>query len=134
SVLGQPRAGLARHGFVGGNAFMLRMLNRYRAELAAGTLPGELDEAVRQAVRNLQTASAAVTLERGEIDRGRLNVDVLVRNLTGHKLPTGYPSRRAWLHVTIRDRAGRALFESGGLNANGSIEGNDNDIDPARFE
>ena len=32
-MLGQPRAGVSRHTFVGGNFFMLRMLNRYRAEL-----------------------------------------------------------------------------------------------------
>ena len=33
-VLGQPRTGVSRHTFQGGNFFMLRMLNRYRAELA----------------------------------------------------------------------------------------------------
>jgi hypothetical protein len=134
SVLGQPRAGLARHGFVGGNAFMLRMLNRYREELAVASLAGELDEAIRQAGVNLQTASAAVTVERVDVSGMRLNVDVGVRNLTGHKLPTGYPSRRAWLHVRIRDRAGRPVFESGAVTPTGSIEGNDNDIDAAKFE
>ncbi len=38
--------------------------------------------------------------------RDGLLADVRVGNLTGHKLPTGYPSRRAWLHVTVRDRSG----------------------------
>src|SRR5262249_56332016 len=33
SVLGDVRDGLNRHLFVGGNAFMVRMLNRYRADL-----------------------------------------------------------------------------------------------------
>jgi hypothetical protein len=134
SVLGQPRAGLSRHGFIGGNAFMLRMLNRYRGELAVASLAGELDEAVRQTVLNLQTATGAVAVERADVSGMRLNVDVEVRNLTGHKLPTGYPSRRAWLHVTIRDQAGRPVFESGALAPAGSIEGNDNDIDPTKFE
>jgi len=134
SVLGQPRTGLARHGFVGGNAFMLRMLNRFRVELAVASLPGELDEAIRQTVLNLQTASAAVSVERAVIAGERLDIDVAVRNLTGHKLPTGYPSRRAWLHVTIRDRSGRAVFESGAVAPAGSIAGNDNDSDPATFE
>jgi len=57
-----------------------------------------------------------------------------VQNLSGHKFPTAYPSRRAWLHVTVKDRDGRMVFESGALNANGSIQGNDNDADPLRFE
>jgi hypothetical protein len=61
-------------------------------------------------------------------------MDVVVRNLTGHKLPTAYPSRRAWLDVVVRDRAGRAVFESGALRSDGSIIGNDNDADPLRFE
>jgi hypothetical protein len=59
---------------------------------------------------------------------------VKVENLTGHKFPTAYPSRRAWLHVVVTDRNGRTVFESGALNPDGSIVGNDNDADATRFE
>ena len=55
-------------------------------------------------------------------------------NLTGHKLPTAYPSRRSWLDVTVRDQHGSVIFESGHLNPDGSIVGNDNDVDPLKFE
>jgi hypothetical protein len=57
-----------------------------------------------------------------------------VTNLAGHKLPTAYPSRRVWLHVTARDGAGNVLFESGAVASDGSISGNDNDKDGSRFE
>jgi hypothetical protein len=59
---------------------------------------------------------------------------VQVQVPTGHKFPTGYPSRRTWLHVTVRDAASRAVFESGAVNPSGAIAGNDNDADAARFE
>ena len=52
-----------------------------------------------------------------DVRNGRLDAGIAVENLGGHKLPTAYPSRRAWLHVTVRDRNGRAVFESGALNA-----------------
>jgi hypothetical protein len=75
-----------------------------------------------------------VAIARADGDPGQLTVDVTVRNLTGHKLPTAYPSRRAWLHVTVRDRDGQLVFESGALEPSGSIRGNDNDTDALRFE
>ncbi len=65
---------------------------------------------------------------------GRVSALISVENLGGHKLPTAYPSRRVWLHVTVRDRDGKAVFESGALNPDGSIEGNDNDADGTRIE
>src|SRR6185295_4372167 len=41
SVLGQPRKGLSRHVFVGGNFFMLGLLNRFRVELGVEAEPQE---------------------------------------------------------------------------------------------
>jgi hypothetical protein len=134
SVLGEPRPDVSRHTFVGGNFFMLRMLNRYRLELGVEATSAELDAAVRATLLQLQQDTARLAVERAGIVNGELSLDVDVRNLTGHKLPTGYPSRRAWLHVTVRDAGGRAIFESGAVTASGAIQGNDNDADAARFE
>ena len=134
SVLGEEREGLGRHTFLGGNFFMLRMLNRYRSELGVEALPQELDAAAHATISQLQQDTATVSILGAGRDGGRLDVEVGVRNLTGHKLPTGYPSRRAWLHVTVRDRESQQLFSSGGITPSGLIRGNDNDVDAARFE
>ena len=134
SVLGEPRAGVSRHTFRGANFFMLRLLNRYRAELGVAALPHELDAAARRTEEHLASESARVAVARAERVGGRLEIEVAIDNLAGHKLPTAYPSRRAWLHLVVRDRDGRAVFESGALGADAAIAGNDNDEDAARFE
>jgi hypothetical protein len=134
SVLGEPRESMARHTFLGGNFFMLRMLNRFRGVLGVEALPQELDAAAHATVRQLQTETASVLVTRADRVGAMLDIELAVRNLTGHKFPTGYPSRRAWLHVTVRDAGGRALFESGAVDAQGRIGGNDNDVDPLAFE
>jgi hypothetical protein len=134
SVLGEPREGFSRHTFIGGNFFILRMLNRFRTELGVEALPHELEAAARATVSQLQTTTASVSIERAETRGGRLDLLVGIVNLTGHKLPTGYPSRRVWLHVTVRDRTGRVHFESGAPTPSGAIVGNDNDSDAGKFE
>ncbi len=134
SVLGEEREGMGRHTFLGGNFFMLRMLNRYRGELGVEALPQELDAAAHATIAQLQQDTATVSIVRSDATAGRLNLEVSVRNLTGHKLPTGYPSRRAWLHVTVRDRENQIVFNSGEMTPSGLIRGNDNDADATRFE
>jgi hypothetical protein len=134
SVLGEPRAGVARHDFRGGNAFMLRILNRYRHELSVQALPQELESAARLAVQHLQSDTARLTVRTVALEHSVLPIEVDIENLTGHKLPTAYPSRRVWIHLTVRDRDGRALFESGAVMPTGAIRGNDNDRDPSLFE
>jgi hypothetical protein len=134
SVLGEPRERLARHTFLGGNFFMLRMLNRFRSELGVVAPSAELEAAAAATLRQLATDTATIAITRAGIVDGRLDAEIAVRNLTGHKLPTGYPSRRAWLHLTVRDAAGRIAFESGAVDAAGRISGNDNDADAGRFE
>jgi hypothetical protein len=134
AVLGEPRPGFHQHTFVGANFFVLKLLNRHRDELSVQAMPGELSAAAESTVNFLQSQAARLTIHTVAVNSGKLEADIFVENLTGHKLPTAFPSRRAWLHVTVRDRDGRIIFESGALNSDGSIQGNDNDSDPARFE
>lgn len=134
SVLGNPRPGFARHTFVGGNFFMLKMLNKFRDELGVQALPHEMEASVQRTLTNLQQSTARLSLDQAELAGGRLNFDVNVTNLSGHKLPTAYPSRRAWLHVVVLDASGRAVFQSGGIGTDGAIAGNDNDADALKFE
>jgi hypothetical protein len=133
AVRGQPRPDVRRHWFPGGNFFVLGMLNRYRVELAVEAFPQELDLAMSQ-TREILAQAATVTVRPGRAAGGRLVADVEVTNLTGHKLPTAYPSRRAWLHVVVRDGSGATVFESGALTPAGRIIGNDNDDDRLKYE
>ncbi|MEP7352593.1 MAG: hypothetical protein ABI824_05120 [Acidobacteriota bacterium] len=133
-VLGEPREGVSRHVFVGGNFFIQRILNRYRAELKVEALPQELETAAERTVRHLQNETARLSLSGLDLRASRLEADIDVENLGGHKLPTAYPSRRVWLHVKLKDRSGNTVFESGALQPDGSIRGNVNDADPLRYE
>jgi len=134
SVLGQPRDSVSRHSFLGGNFFMLKMLNRYRNDLGVTALPREMDAAVMRTIDHLQTRTAVVEIRGTEIVEGELRADVVVRNLAGHKLPTAYPSRRVWINFSVSDVSGRRIFESGALQFDGSIAGNDNDVNAGRYE
>ncbi|MCS7315040.1 MAG: hypothetical protein RMI94_05325 [Bryobacterales bacterium] len=134
SVLGQPREGVSRHDFLGGNFFMQRLLNRFRNELFVMASPGTLEQAAVRTIAHLQEETARVTIEDAAVRADSLEAFIRVENLAGHKLPTAYPSRRVWLHIVVRDRDKRTVFESGALAADGSIQGNDNDLDPHRFE
>jgi hypothetical protein len=134
ALYGTPRNGMHRHEFFGGNFFMQRILNGHHDDLGVSALAPELSAAADRTSIFLQTQSARVSIRDLQTTATGLSMDVLVENLTGHKLPTAYPSRRAWLHVIVHDRNGRTVFESGALNLDGSIVGNDNDADPLRFE
>ncbi|HSP68349.1 MAG TPA: hypothetical protein VLN48_11515, partial [Bryobacteraceae bacterium] len=133
-VLGVTREDASRHVFLGGNFFILRMLNRYRADLNVAALPEEFEAAASRTIEHLQTKTAQIGIDNVTAGAGRVQADITIQNLSGHKFPTAYPSRRAWLHVTVKDRNGRAVFESGALDPSGLIRGNDNDADAAKYE
>ena len=113
---------------------MLRILKDHREELGVVAPADELEEAARRTDEFLATLTASLEIRNANRAGGRIDFDVAVTNKSGHKLPTAYPSRRAWLHVVVRDESGAVVFESGAPRANGAVAGNDNDEDATRFE
>lgn len=131
----QPRDGMSPHVFRGGNSFMPRVLNAYRAELQVEALPAELSATSARTAAHVESEAAELQIEDGGTLLGdELRFVVAVENTAGHKFPTAYPSRRAWLHVIVHDAYGQVIFESGAPGTDGSIAGNDNDEDGTLYE
>jgi hypothetical protein len=108
------------HTFVGGNAFLLDLLARHRDELG---VPASASALAQNAMASRKLlAEQTVALSIGEVVRqdGELRFAVRVENLTGHKFPTGYPARRAWLQLQVR-AGDRVVFESGGYTTAGDL-------------
>jgi hypothetical protein len=125
----QARSPFARHHFVGANTFMLDMLSSNLVDLAVSASTTQLADTRQRTVDQLQQQSAGLDVTALRIGSGTIEVALHVKNLAGHKLPSGFPSRRSWLHMTISDHAGSVFFESGKPLPDGRIEGNDADDD-----
>lgn len=115
------RAPFRSHTIVGGNAFMLDLLAANRDELGVTAPLAALQRTAMAARRQIADETVAIAI--GDLQRvgGRLEFSIKIDNKTGHKFPTGYPSRRAWLHVQVR--SGReTVFDSGGFTKDGRID------------
>jgi hypothetical protein len=135
SITGGPRrTPFYQHVFVGGNAYMLEVLESFGQDLAVTASAEHFQDKRARTVEQLQQRTAAIVIEEAGLDGTTLTADLVVANRTGHKLPTGFPARRLWIHVTVQDANGQLLFESGAVNPDGFIAGNDNDTDPGAYE
>ncbi|MBS1146551.1 MAG: Por secretion system C-terminal sorting protein [Proteobacteria bacterium] len=121
-----------KHHFSGGNSFMLTMLKQDRAGTNSLGLVADvsaLEASIVRARNNLTQRTARLEARPCRVDT-TLSVPVTVTNLTGHKFPTSYPSRRSWLHVKVEDGAGNVIFESGNVDSFGEIVGLDVGYEP----
>jgi hypothetical protein len=135
SVTGGPsRSPFSQHQFVGGNVYVLEMLKRYGPDMSTTASSAQFQDTQQRVLEQLQKRSASMALDDAGLDGSTLTADVRVTTMVGHKFPTGFPSRRAWIHLTVEDAGGDVIFESGYANPDGSIQGNDNDSDPAAYE
>jgi len=129
-----PQSPFAQHVFVGGNAYMLEVLRAFGEERQVTASSEQFEAKKGRTMDQLQNRAATLAIEKLELSGSHLTLTVLVQSLVGHKFPTGFPSRRAWLHFTAQDADGGGVFESGAVNPDGSIVGNDNDADPGKYE
>ncbi len=116
------RTNVRTHAIVGGNAFMLDLLRANAEELGVTATPDALLRAAAATRALLAYRTARVAVVNMRRTATGIEFDVDVENLSGHKLPSGYPSRRVWLQVDVRGAAG-TVFTSGSLDEKGFLRG-----------
>jgi hypothetical protein len=126
------RDNFAIHEFVGANKLMLDIFNNNKEQL--GVLSNNFAETIDKTQTMLNSSAAITPVNQSLGSDNALNFTLKINSNTGHKLPSAYPSRRVVLHVTVKDAQGTVVFESGKINANGSIDGVDADTNLAAFE
>jgi hypothetical protein len=121
----------AKHSLVGANTTMLTLLKNNATQLDVNS--ADMDTSISRARAMLQS-SVDINIDSASVDDGVFEAEVSLSNNSGHKTPTGYPSRRMWLNFKVTDSNNNIVFESGRMNSDGSIVGADNDTDAAIFE
>jgi hypothetical protein len=114
------RKPFGKHRFMGGNAYMLRMISENLAFTGSDIAPSELLDAADAAEEHL-SSGVILSIASAAMEGDALAADVLLENHAGHKFPTGYPGRRVWIHVRAEGASGEVIFESGGFDAEGSL-------------
>ncbi len=130
-----PRENFAEHTFLGANTVVQDMLKNFKNELGVdpAITEADFDESIERN-REFLKSSAIVELTNPVLDDDNFTVDVEITNLTGHKLPSGYHTRRVYLHMLVTDATGQVVYENGRIQADGSIDGVSEDANPNSYE
>jgi hypothetical protein len=123
------RSPFFQHHFVGGNAFMVRLIRDNAEDLGARAQFNDFTKTIERTVIQLQTQTASVEFVE-VIETDPIEAIVEVSNHSGHKFPTGYPARRAWLRVRAIDALDEVIFDSGAWTASGEVVGIDAEYEP----
>lgn len=125
------RTGFAKHHLVGANTAMLTLLKDNDTQLDVNS--SDMDLAIER-TRALLQSSVTLEIVSASVTNGVLEARLKLQNESGHKTPTSYPSRRMWIHFKVTDSSGNVVFESGKINADGSITGADGDANQGQYE
>jgi hypothetical protein len=130
--LGSRAGNLKTHELVGGNSWMPQVIkNLYGADLDESNFSRSdaFDRTTNAALDMLQNNSATIDTSIISSDATSAQVKVKVTNLTGHKLPTGYPEgRRMWIHLVAKDNLDNTIYESGAYDLATAILTEDSDV------
>ena len=128
------RSPVYQHAFIGGSSIILDIMSAHVDDLGLTASTEQMLATSALTSAQVSTKSGQVSILNSSVTNGVLAVTLSVSDQTGHKFPTGFPSRRAWIQFTVTDSTGKVVFESGKPNADGSISGNDADSKASAYE
>ncbi len=122
------RQPFGQHVFTGGNYFMLNLIKDNHDALAINSGTEFLEQTIDRTKQMLTMKTIDLSIEEIVAERDTYFVKVSLKNKAGHKFPTGFPSRRAYLELLV-SKEQDTLFHSGKRGTQALIQTN-----PDRFE
>lgn len=131
---GSPRSPFYKHLFIGGNTYILRQLRKFGEEMDVTASSEDFERKIKDTLTQLQNDVARLSIQKASIEGSQIVAELTIENLTGHKFPTAFPSRRAWVHLVVENEEGEIIFESGEYNEAGKLEEGNHDLEPGSYE
>jgi hypothetical protein len=124
-----PRSPFNRHKFQGANTFMLGLMKQNKNALGIDVLDARFDSTMASTKALLQTATLDMSAAIDSINSDTLYVSIELTNKAGHKFPSGYPSRRAFVQFAVVE-GGDTVFQSGMLRPDFEVAGQGAGVEP----
>lgn len=121
----QPKSPFGEHHFAGANTFILTMLRDNGDTLQVTASTAQFDSSIARTERMLQQHTLMLETSVPSRDVHTASIDVKLTNLAGHKFPSGYPSRRAWVQLLVMNATGDTLYNNGAPTPDGDLAGHD---------
>ncbi len=118
------------HQLVGGNTFMLRMFQENLNNLGITATIEQFDSTIARTERMLRYQTMDIELTETSRTTDTVFYSLKLTNKAGHKFPSGYPSRRAFVEFVVMNSTLDTLFRSGILNYNYEVSGHNADYEP----
>lgn len=109
----QARFPFNQHTFAGANIFMLNLIKNNKAALNIDIQDRLFDSTITATATMLKEKAIDLNLMLDSTANDTAYFRVKLKNKTGHKFPSGYPSRRAVVQFVVFDAANDTIFKSG---------------------
>lgn len=101
-----------KHGFSGPNKQMLQAIQQNLNYLGLDIPDSLFDESISRSEELLGQRTADLKLSAHQ-NEDQILIDLNIQNKAGHKFPSGYPARRAYVEFIVESSSGDTLFHSG---------------------
>jgi hypothetical protein len=109
------------HTFSGANSFMVNLIKQNKTSLGVTASDANFDSTLAGITKQLKLNTLTAKIETPVLTGDSIFFDVTLTNKAGHKFPSGYPSRRAFVQFILTSANGDTLFSSGIPSADGDI-------------